>query len=268
MGFLQIKKKFNVDLFSSRFSRGVSSFCCRKFTVKMITSLLLTIPLVSFSQEQDKSQQRQDEAEKIETLDEPVNSEADFTEDDQISEGEVTREGELGILDTPTVRAELSAQLRTNLEAQFQQIQSLIKTEDAYSAKLGEEYLNYGLLLSRAGRVDEAREMIVDALHISKVNEGVYSLEQRPILRALFEVNLLTGKSQELVDNFEKIVWLENKSPSQIGTYSFDLALKLGHHFLDRYKIQSIRSSVSLEFLDASAKYFSYAIRQYGNKLF
>jgi len=272
MNTLKIKKRFHVRLFLLRQTRGRRFFCRNNLTIKLITAmLLLAAPLLSFSQQKElesDQQERQNlegQIEKIEALEETGDiDEVELVEEGQIEEGEITIEDELGILDTPVSRAELSAQLRANLEAQFNQIQSLIKTEDAYSAKLGEEYLNYGLLLQSAGRVDEAREMIVDALHISKVNEGVYSLEQRPMLRALFENNLLLGKSEDLVENFEKIIWLENKSPSEIGTYSFDLALKLGHHFLDRYKIQTIKTNTSLEFLDASAKYFSYAIRQYG----
>ena len=266
------KKRLNFNSFLLRLTRSTSSFTGSNLFTKITLPLLLLIPLVSFSQEQElqlQDQNLQNKIEKIEALDESV--EGDDVEeaglvDNELIEDDVTIGDELGILDTPVSQAELSAQLRANLEAQFQQIQSLIKTEDAYSEKLGEEYLNYGLLLQRAGRVDEAREMIVDSLHIAKVNEGVYSIEQRPMLRALFETNLILGNSEELVDNFEKIVWLENKSPSEIGTYSFDLALKLGHHFLDRYKIQSIKSNTSLEFLDTSAKYFSYAVRQYGKE--
>ena len=91
----------------------------------------------------------------------------------------------------PETSAQVSAQLRKDLESQFQQIQSLIKSEDAYSERLGEEYLNYGLLLKQVGRLEEARENFVDSLHISKVNDGVYSIEQRPALRALFDTHLL-----------------------------------------------------------------------------
>ena len=171
---------------------------------------------------------------------------------------------ELNIQGEGQGKAQLSRELQANLNAQFEKIQTLIKTENSYSARLGEEYLNYGLLLKQAGEIDEARENIVDALHISKVNDGVYGIEQRPILRELFEINLLLAKSEELEENLAKINWLENKHPKEIGTYSFDLVLKLGHHFLDRYSIQSIRSEASLAFLDTAAKYFSFAIRKYG----
>jgi len=264
MNTLKITRTMNVALFKFRLTRDVNFFYSSGFTINVVAAFLLMVPLTSFSV-QSEPQQHQDEIEQIEALQEPLSDGELSAEQQELEiEGEISTVDDLGILDSDASPVQISTQLRENLESQFQQMQSLIKTEDAYSPKLGEEYLSYGLLLKRAGRADEAREMIVDALHISKVNEGVYSLEQRPMLRALFETNLLLGNSEELVENFEKIVWLENKNPSQIGTYSFDLALKLGHHFLDRYKIQAIKSNLSLEFLDSSARYFSYAVRQYG----
>ena len=166
----------------------------------------------------------------------------------------------------PETLAQVSAQLRKDLESQFQQIQSLIKSEDAYSERLGEEYLNYGLLLKQVGRLEEARENFVDSLHISKVNDGVYSIEQRPALRALFDTHLLLGRVSDSVENYEKILWLENKHPTEIGTYSFDLAVKLGHHYLDKFLIQRVKSDISIVFLDKAVHYFSSAVNRYGNK--
>jgi len=159
---------------------------------------------------------------------------------------------------------QISADLKANLEAQYARIYELEKTEDAFSAKLGEEFLNYGLLLLNAGRVDEARAAVVDALHIVKVNEGVYSIDQRPILRVLFNINLTLNKTEELEENLEKIIWIENRNPAKRDFDSLDLSIELGHHFLDRYKIRNTRDEVSLSFLDKSQRYFSYAVRQYG----
>jgi len=218
--------------------------------------------LLSNSHAQNIKNQVDDELDAI-VLDEPATDAKNEPEVLKEDEPEVSSEFDAAILEQSVIQ--ISTELNQNLDAQFQRIRELEKTEDAFSAKLGEEYLNYGLLLKRAGRVDEAREVIVDALHISKVNNGVYAIEQRPMLRALFKVNLLLGNSEEVEENFEKLVWLENKHPSEIGFYSLDLVLELGHHFLDRYFIRGTRDDVSLALLDSAAKYFSYAIRQYGN---
>lgn len=165
----------------------------------------------------------------------------------------------------PSLR-EISKELNADLEAQFQRINALEKVEDAYSDKLGEEYLNYGLLLLKAGRVNDARDAIIDAWHITKVNDGVYSMAQRPMLRALFDINLLLNKSEELEDVLTKLVWIENKHPKERDRFSLDLAIKLGHHYLDRYSIRgSQRDDVALALLDNAAKHFSYSVRQYSD---
>ena len=161
--------------------------------------------------------------------------------------------------------AEISADLKENLEAQFNRIYELEKTENAFSAKLGEEFLSYGLLLLNAGRIDEAREMVVDALHIAKVNNGVYAIEQRPMLRVLFDINLTLGNTEELEESLDKIIWIENRNPGKRDFDSLDLAIKLGHYFLDLYQIRGTKDEVTLSLLNKSARYFSYAVRQYGN---
>ncbi|MBX2848882.1 MAG: hypothetical protein KTR16_11220, partial [Acidiferrobacterales bacterium] len=201
------------------------------------------------------------------TPDEPAIETSIIEESPQTSqelEIQLETDTSIAVVNQPSSR-DISAELKANLEAQFERINELEKTEFAFNSKLGEEYLNYGLLLYRAGRIDEARDAIIDAWHIVKVNEGVYSIRQRPMLRALFDINLLRNKSQALEENFEKLVWIENKNPKERGVFSLDLAIKLGHHFLDLYTVRGLRDEVSLSHLDSAARYFSYAVRQYGD---
>jgi len=231
--------------------------------VVLFTLFFLLIFSNSHAQKEIESTSLASEGLESITLDDPV---TDTLSSDGSEVGEpVEPLDEKAIVKSEASLVEISTELKQNLDAQFQRISELEKTEDSFSPSLGEEYLSYGLLLRRAGRIDEAREMVVDALHIAKVNDGVYAIEQRPMLRALFEINLLLGNSEELEENFDKIAWLENKHPSKRGFYSFDLVVKLGHYFLDSYSIRPTRDNVSLELLNKAAKYFRYAIRQYGN---
>jgi len=82
-----------------------------------------------------------------------------------------------------------AGQLSRDIEQQFKALRATLETEDAFSEKLGENYLGYGMLLRESGQYDEAIEAFVNALHISKVNNGIYSLEQRPALKALFDTH-------------------------------------------------------------------------------
>ena len=85
-----------------------------------------------------------------------------------------TVKNELRVVENEIVKQsvvlDIDPQLRADLDAQFQRLQSSLETEDAFSEALGEDYLSYGLLLTQAGRYDDAREALTDAAHISKIN--------------------------------------------------------------------------------------------------
>jgi tetratricopeptide (TPR) repeat protein len=173
-------------------------------------------------------------------------------------------------LDIPDINVSpivaLSPALRDSLERQFQAIQTLKETENAFSERLGESYLAYGRSLTQAGRTDEARSMLVNALHIAKINNGVTSIEQRPILRELFEMNLALGNTEEMTDQVSRVVWLEKKNPDQQDTYSFDMIVRLGNHYLDLYLNNRAISELSLSHLNNSTKYLGYAVNRYGDR--
>ena len=179
----------------------------------------------------------------------------------------VTEQTEESIDTSPVVPVvDLEPSLRQALEDQFSRIRSRIETENAFSAVLGEDYLSYGLLLRKAGRLDEARDMFVDALHISKVNNGVYAIEQRPLLRELFETNFLIGNIEESEDSLKKILWLEDQqSPVVRDRFSYDLLLKLSNHYIDAYLFQPGSGEVQALLLSQADKYSRLVINRHGS---
>ncbi len=160
----------------------------------------------------------------------------------------------------------LSDEQRQALKAQFDQVQLLKESEDAFSERLGESYLSYGRVLMQAGRTDEARKMLVNALHITKINNGVNAIEQRPILRELFELNFALSNFEDTEDNLQRIIWLEKKIPDNRDNYSYDLVVRLGNFFLDQYLNEPSISELSLHRLNKSTKYLSYALNRYGDR--
>ncbi len=160
----------------------------------------------------------------------------------------------------------LSDEQRQALKAQFDQIQLLKESEDAFSERLGESYLSYGRVLMQAGRTDEARKMLVNALHITKINHGVNAIEQRPILRELFELNFALSNLEDTEDNLQRIIWLEKKIPKNKDNYSYDLVVRLGNFFLDQYLSEPSISELSLQRLNKSTKYLRYALNRYGDR--
>ena len=161
---------------------------------------------------------------------------------------------------------DLTPELRDALERQFMQIRKLLETEDAFSESLGEVYLSYGILLRQVGRLDESRKMLVNALHIAKVNNGVNSIEQRPALKALFELNFARQNVEELEDNIRRIIWLEKKVPELDDDFSFDMIVRTGNFFLSAYLENPRTTEFNLANLRRATQYLRLAVNKYGDR--
>lgn len=157
-------------------------------------------------------------------------------------------------------------ELKDTLNRQFNQIQTLFETEDAFSEKLGENYFNYGKLLLQVARADEAEEAFINALHITKVNNGVESIEQRPVLRELFEISYAKSDLKEADSIAKRIVRLEKHRPDNSDTYSFDILMRLGHLYLDMYLEDPINGEQGLTFINKAMNHFKYVDARYGDK--
>jgi len=154
-------------------------------------------------------------------------------------------------------------QLAKQLDQQFYTLNLALQNENVFSPIVGEHYFGYGTLLKQAGRFDEARDAFVDALHIEKVNNGIYAIEQRPTLKALFETYLAMGNAEDLEDSLKRVIWLEDQNPELRDNFSFDMVLKMGNYKLDRYLERPSSSEGALLLLESAKQYFAYALARY-----
>lgn len=156
-------------------------------------------------------------------------------------------------------------QVAQRLERQFKQIQTLLETENAFSEKLGENYYGYGKLLTQVARIDEARDALLNALHISKVNNGIEAIEQRAILRDLFEISYAQRKLKEADTIAKKIVLIEKKRPNNDDLYAFDILMRLGHLHLNKYLDKPLNGYEGLSMINRTIARFDYIHERYGN---
>ena len=165
------------------------------------------------------------------------------------------------ISDIPIV--DLPPELSTNLDSQFQNVLRLEEELDAFDERLGESYFGYATTLAKAGRLEEARDMYAKVLHLSKINNGVYSLEQRPILRAMFELHSVEGDVDAMEAAVNQIIWLERKNPQVRDRYSYDLVTKLAGAYIDLYYTRPRFDEVSLLRVQKAIQYLNYSVRRY-----
>ncbi|MEM7357572.1 MAG: hypothetical protein AAF431_00535 [Pseudomonadota bacterium] len=155
-------------------------------------------------------------------------------------------------------------QKASNLDQQFQALQRALETEFGFSEKLGEEYLGYGLLLRDAGRYEEAIEAFINALHISKVNNGIYAIEQRPALKALFETHYALDNTEDYEDYLERILWIENRNPEHRGEFSYQMLILVGNRYIDQFLRRPIAGQESVQTLLRAKHHLTAAVRHYG----
>ena len=156
--------------------------------------------------------------------------------------------------------------LMRDLDRQYKQLRKSLETEDAYSEKLGENYFSYGLLLRQASRYPEAVDAFIDALHISKINNGLYSLRQRAVLKALFDTYFQTNDVEEYEDYLERILWIERKNPEVIDDTSFQMLTMVGNQYLDQFLRHPIAGQSSVQTLLRAKNHFLAAVHRHGNK--
>lgn len=158
------------------------------------------------------------------------------------------------------------AQRRSDLSQQFAKLRKTLETEDSFSLRLAEDYFSYGMLLRDNGDYDEAVEAFVDALHIQKVNHGIYSPEQRPILKALFDTHYALGNVEDFEDYLERILWVEAKNPNLKDDFSFKMLLMVGNQYIDEFLKKPIAGQNSVQTLLRAKHHLNAAFTRHKDK--
>ena len=200
-----------------------------------------------------------------------------YTQQEQIEQGDVERDltnsentkedaQKLSTEQLAKIKLIEAALLSENIDRQYKQLRLTLETEDSYSSKLSEDYFGYGMLLREANRNDEAIEAFINALHIDKINNGIYSLSQRASLTALFEIYFQLGNTKKFEDYLERILWVEKKNPGSDDIDSFNLLLMVGNFHLDKFLQRPISGLESVQTLLRAKDHLISAIKQYGDK--
>lgn len=175
------------------------------------------------------------------------------------------------IVDVPAERAQgprasviSDAQLRRDVDEAYTALNQALEEEDSFSSLLGEHYLAYGNILLRAGQPRDARKAFVSALHIQKVNNGIYDLQQRHILKSLFDTHYMLDEADKYEDVLRRILWLEDKSGSYVDDLTYDMMLKVGNANIDLFLRKPSANDIALGYLAKAERYLKYTVRKFG----
>ena len=91
-------------------------------------------------------------------------------------------------------------------------IDSIEGDAGAYDEQLSQHLLGLGLNYQELGEHDQAIESFKRAIHVSRINEGLYNLNQVPILERLIESHVARGEWEEANDRHHYFYWLHRRN--------------------------------------------------------
>ena len=156
-------------------------------------------------------------------------------------------------------------QLIAQLNAKEQEIIQAVQKEEAFSPRLGEIYLEYGSLLKRMRRWEEANDILGQALHIQKINNGIYSSDQLHVLKELMDLASLSRDEERVEAHLSRAALISDENQQIEDDQSLiDIFITAGHYFLDQYYLLGRRSIAQrTESLIRANNAFQYVIRRY-----
>jgi len=113
---------------------------------------------------------------------------------------------------TPGEAAPPQEELGNDIARYQERIKSLALTENPYSPSLREQYSALGLLLQRTGDHSGAILALESAMHIDRVNEGLFTVNQIPLVESIIASHEALGNFREVDDYHEYLYYIQLKS--------------------------------------------------------
>ena len=98
------------------------------------------------------------------------------------------------------------------IQQYLDQIEETEKLHGAMDPQLGEQFLGLGLLYKNHGQYQKAIEVLNRSLQIKRVNDGIQSMDQIPILKALIAANAEAKNWDELDGNYHLLLWVYQRN--------------------------------------------------------
>lgn len=81
-----------------------------------------------------------------------------------------------------------------------------------YDDKLAEIVYSLGRTLQNAHRYNDAVTSYKRSLYLNRINYGIYSVSQAPMLRGIVECQIAQGQTKDAAENYEQLLWIHLKS--------------------------------------------------------
>ncbi|MEY4641148.1 MAG: hypothetical protein RLZZ227_1142 [Pseudomonadota bacterium] len=114
---------------------------------------------------------------------------------------------------SPALAADASStNPRADIAAYRSRIADTQATDDAYSNELREQYDSLGTLLQQSREHEDAIAAFESAMHIDRVNTGLYTLDQIPLVEKMIASHEALGNIREVNDLHEYLFYIQQRS--------------------------------------------------------
>ncbi|WP_226704856.1 hypothetical protein [Microbulbifer elongatus] len=116
-----------------------------------------------------------------------------------------------------------------------QRIEDMEAEYGAYGAGIDEQLMGLASALQRSGNHEEAISEFRRAMLINRVNEGLYSLNQVPMIERMIESQIALSQWEEANDNHEYLFWLHAKNYGERDPRMLPIINQLSNWHLQAY---------------------------------
>jgi len=116
-------------------------------------------------------------------------------------------------------------------------IAELEQEHGPYHGGLSQHLTSLGINYQTRGRHDEASEVFRRAMHVNRISEGLYSLNQVPILERLIESNVASGDWESASESHQYLYWLHRRNYGAEDPRMLPIITKLSNWHLNAYAL-------------------------------
>jgi len=117
-------------------------------------------------------------------------------------------------------------------------IEEIESQDGAYGSRLTQELMNLGSIYQEYGRHDEAIKFLKRSAHLNRINDGLYSTTQIPIIRKLI-ISLKEKKQWSKVDkSYSYLSWLYSQNFATDDIKMLEIQIEKAHWHLKSYSVQ------------------------------
>lgn len=124
-----------------------------------------------------------------------------------------------------------------SLDKFYQAIQSE-QALSPYNPTLSESFYHLGLALQQQQQHQKALDTLQRALHIIRINSGIYSLAQSPVLRAIIDSHRALNRVEDTTADYHHLLWLHVKSFGENDPRLIPVLNELSHWHLNAYTLE------------------------------